>query len=227
MKATVTAIVLLALLAACSNGPKPESDAPPATDTISAPQAKASFVGFFKGTLPCADCPGIETQLWVRADSSFFLLEHYIDRDTVPYGSFGRWLVVNDLLATGSGTDKPDFWRRSSNGLVGVDEAGQEFDKKFRMELPKAGDGSGAIPSMRLQGLYRYKTGASSYSAFDSEFAYPLDITAARDGIVRMQNKDGGPVGLEIEAHTKQEPAAEGTGTEEYLVLERVVREVE
>lgn len=227
MKAHLAAVALLILAGSCSQGPRTEGTDDPGTHTVSTASPKAMFIGRYKGILPCADCPGIVTQLWVRADSTFFLLEHYIDRDTVPYGSFGRWMVVNDLLSTGSGTDKPEFWRITEHGLMNVGEDGQEFDTRRPMQIARVGDPDAEIPSMRLQGLYRYKTGANSFSAFDSEFAYPLDITAARDRIVQLQASDGEPVGLEIEAHVEMQPAAEGTGTEEYLVLERVVRKVE
>ena len=47
----------------------------------------ASFVG----TLPCADCPGIEVRLTLRDDGSYHQTTHYIDRQTEAASSTGRF----------------------------------------------------------------------------------------------------------------------------------------
>ena len=40
------------------------------------------YWGVYKGVLPAADCPGIETTLTINEDNTFSLLSVYIDRDT-------------------------------------------------------------------------------------------------------------------------------------------------
>lgn len=42
---------------------------------------RKAFAGTFAGTVPCADCPGIETHLTIDADGTFRLGETYQERD--------------------------------------------------------------------------------------------------------------------------------------------------
>jgi copper homeostasis protein (lipoprotein) len=53
----------------------------------------------YRGILPCADCPGIDTWLVLRADDAdadgrvYALSETYLDRSVAPLLSAGRWTV--------------------------------------------------------------------------------------------------------------------------------------
>ena len=61
----------------------------------------------FTGALPCADCPGIETELSLFRDSSdatvgfFILTETYIDSGDEPFVTYGQWNITQ-----GTKTDK-------------------------------------------------------------------------------------------------------------------------
>ena len=224
MRTALPLFYAMVLLAACS-APTPQANRPATLDSAVArtgtPKAASGWVGYYKGTLLCADCPGIETQLWVRGDSTFFFLQHYIERDTVPYGSFGKWYVRNGSLATGSGTDKPEFWRPRGNGLINVDDEGQDFDTPLPMVLER-GEFDWQVPTMRLQGLYHYANDQESFSAFDSDLIFPLDISAARDRMMRLQTKTGQPVAVEINAHVEK-PEDDNNG---YLKVDRFVKEL-
>ena len=57
---------------------------PPALD------AKA-FAGNFSGTLPCADCPGIDSTLELHTDGTFMLMESYQERKVEPAMLEGTW----------------------------------------------------------------------------------------------------------------------------------------
>src|SRR5688572_21155199 len=99
MRTTLPFAALL-LLASCGD-PAPATDTTvPAKDTL-APVA-VNWTGYYTGTLPCADCSGIETTLWVRSDSSFVLQQKYLGRDSIPTGTFGQWHVVQGLMTVGS-----------------------------------------------------------------------------------------------------------------------------
>ena len=55
--------------AAAAVDPAPAADAMPAN----LPFDQKGFAGTFKGTLPCADCPGIDTTLVLNADGTYTL----------------------------------------------------------------------------------------------------------------------------------------------------------
>jgi uncharacterized lipoprotein NlpE involved in copper resistance len=62
----------------------PAPIAGPALDT-------KAFSGNFSGTLPCADCPGIDTTLELHTDGTFMLMETYQERKAEPGMLEGTW----------------------------------------------------------------------------------------------------------------------------------------
>lgn len=54
-------------------------------------RTSVDWPGVYRGTLPCADCPGIDTKVTLRADQTFRIEMVYIDRNVKPFiqdGSF-------------------------------------------------------------------------------------------------------------------------------------------
>src|SRR5262245_27619507 len=97
-------IVLLAstclLLASCSPSPRvPSPQSPPQAGA----QANVNTPGVFTGTLPCADCPGIRTELTLNAPASpggdqgtYTLRQTYLgtpDGDRT-FDTGGRWTLL-------------------------------------------------------------------------------------------------------------------------------------
>ena len=56
---------------------------------------RKAFAGSFAGTLPCADCPGIDTLVEIHADGTFKLRETYQERGA-PINSAGTWTIDAD-----------------------------------------------------------------------------------------------------------------------------------
>ncbi|MBK8339459.1 MAG: copper resistance protein NlpE N-terminal domain-containing protein [Flavobacteriales bacterium] len=202
----------------------------------------ANWPGYYTDTLPCADCQGIKTSLWVRADSTFVLQQLYLDRDTVPWGTIGQWHVVNGLLTVGYKGDKPEFYRYTAEGLLTVDEMGQAFESKADYSLDKLADEIGdAIPRMRVMGTFTYAADAQSFQPCGSKFNWPcvggMD-TGEEEGeaLLKFSNEDlqrayrkavkqgGDPWVVEVIGTMGMGPAMEGDGADEYVYIEAVKR---
>ncbi len=57
----------------------------------------ASLPGVYSGTFPCANCPGIRTTLWLRADGRFFIRQNYLeatDSESITTYNLGRWTPI-------------------------------------------------------------------------------------------------------------------------------------
>jgi copper homeostasis protein (lipoprotein) len=103
MKHVPTAALACALLLALS-ACKPASDTPAApatppapadatpTDTVAAPDAD-SLLGTFSGTLPCADCNGIETIVELKADGSYTQKDLYMGKPDANTSTDGKWTL--------------------------------------------------------------------------------------------------------------------------------------
>ena len=50
-----------------------------------------AFAGNFSGTLPCADCPGIDTEIELHTDGRFMLMEAYQGKKAEPAMLEGTW----------------------------------------------------------------------------------------------------------------------------------------
>ncbi|MFT3896408.1 MAG: copper resistance protein NlpE [Thermomonas sp.] len=112
MSATRTSLAIALLACMSLAGCKPASDASAPADTASAtvaapaaetPQAAdtaaatptygvGNFAGVFTGTLPCADCPGIDTTLTLKPDGSYASHAVYRER-TSSFDDSGVWSV--------------------------------------------------------------------------------------------------------------------------------------
>ncbi|MEO8588154.1 MAG: copper resistance protein NlpE N-terminal domain-containing protein [Flavobacteriales bacterium] len=236
-----------ALLASCAT-PETSADKGGADSTQVAADTVAmvtSWPGYYTGALPCADCPGIETTLWVRSDSTFVLQQRYGDSDSIPTGTIGQWHVVNNMLTIGQDGDKPDFWRSTAKGIEEVDEMGQPFEGDLNYTLEKLADEIGdAIPRMRLAGTFTYVADAQSFQPCRSHYTWPcaagMDMGEEEgEPLVKFTNvelqqayrkgvkKAGDPWVVEVMCTMGMGPAMEGDGADEYLYLEQVLRTLE
>ncbi|MDX2167326.1 MAG: copper resistance protein NlpE [Deltaproteobacteria bacterium] len=75
-------VVLLLLAAACTRRSTPPAAPPPPPPTPALRAHALPLVGRFAGTLPCADCSGVETELTLASDwdgrSLYHLKETYV-----------------------------------------------------------------------------------------------------------------------------------------------------
>lgn len=110
-KLLAIACLCLVVLAACKPEPAETAvaaaDAPPAmaetavmsegTPSEGAPTFdQKGFAGTFRGTLPCADCPGIDTVLSLKADGTYALTEDYQGDDMRDSELDGTWTAEHD-----------------------------------------------------------------------------------------------------------------------------------
>lgn len=64
-------------------------------DNSPAPQGLdvRAFAGSFKGTLPCADCPGIDSTIELKADGTYALHDVYQESNGATNDGAGTWTV--------------------------------------------------------------------------------------------------------------------------------------
>jgi len=87
-----------------------------------------TLLGTYEGTLPAADCPGINTSLTINADSTYDLTSHYIDqKDTIREN--GVYHLHNGKLielVTPSSGDKTYYKVMNDSTLIMTDDSGEE-----------------------------------------------------------------------------------------------------
>ena len=103
-----------------------------------------AFAGKFTGTLPCADCPGIDETLELGADGSFTLTDVYRERPEGTFSSQGTWSTDADgkriRLDPGSKTEVDRLFAVDDNDtltLLGADGKRAEGAPDMRLKRGK------------------------------------------------------------------------------------------
>ena len=155
----------LLLLAACDRFPKSAADADPlpiptkgmggrsVLSKTPAPPASSTthnaviLGGIYQGMLPCADCAGIETVLYLYPDSTYLERRTYLDQPTDSSGeqvSAGRWVQVSANLVrlTRPNPSVPTDFRMHAHSLQQLDLDGQEITGEMaeRYHLARIGN---------------------------------------------------------------------------------------
>ena len=116
----------LALVACGGNAPKKKAAAETQTTTAAAPdmhtaETSLDYLGTYEGTLPAADCPGIQTTLTLAPDGSYALHLKYIHRDS-EFDEKGAFTVKENLLTlTPSEGGQPQYYKVEENRLRRLD----------------------------------------------------------------------------------------------------------
>ena len=95
-----------------------------------------AFAGTYGGTLPCADCPGIDTSIAFAPEGGYSLSETYLEKGDGSFVSKGTWTVREDgktLLLDPDSKDQDDRWFvvASATELRALDREGKPIDSKL------------------------------------------------------------------------------------------------
>lgn len=108
--------VILGVVSACNNGGRQQTNADSTQSSpagnpgqgISSPASKVA--GAYQGTLPCADCPGIDYQLSLHEDQRYQELMVYRDRNEgKAVIDTGTWKMENDSIIVLVGQQPQNF----------------------------------------------------------------------------------------------------------------------
>ena len=91
LAAVAFAAAAVAGLAGCASSasPGPNEASPAVAAQSPSPMQRAS--GVYAGELPCADCPGIRTTLYLRGNGVYTRISEYVDRGNFEEG--GSWTI--------------------------------------------------------------------------------------------------------------------------------------
>lgn len=81
----------------------------------------------YKGVLPCADCGGIETSLFLQQDGTYILSEVYKvkAKDNQYFAQYGRWARTADKLVLTEADGEKRYFRPAGDNLEMLDIHGE------------------------------------------------------------------------------------------------------
>lgn len=87
------------------------------------------WTGYYEGTLPCADCPGINYQLTLNADSTYHLVSKYLESPEAPITTLsGKFVLEGNTVTITQPSDKRTYIFQLEEGAVRyLDKEGKPY----------------------------------------------------------------------------------------------------
>jgi copper homeostasis protein (lipoprotein) len=175
-----------------------------------------SLPATFSGTLPCADCPGIEYHLDIWRDGQGYALRRtYLDRDLVE-DELGRWHVDparNALILEGTGNLRSEWQIMPNQEIRLLDQAGEPIVS----DLPYTLVAGPLVPTdMRLPvtGLMTYFADAALFTECLTGQRFPIameaDYLALERAYLGANLAPNAPLLAHFEAEISMRPQMEG-----------------
>lgn len=192
-KAIVVVAVLTALIAlpGCNNMTDTQALQPVQSATLKPMQQS------WRSVLPCADCEGIETSLFLEEDGSWVMNEHYLGGkgEASSFASYGNWARTADkLVLTDSKGDKR-YYRAKGEALEMLDLEGNPIVSSLNYTLEPVQASLPATP-MAMRGIYEKGANGATFT----DCATGKRIIVARNEHL-PQGSASNPVLLEMEGH--------------------------
>ena len=142
----------------------------------------------YAGTLPCADCAGIETWLVLNPDGSYRLRERYLEGSAAPSVSVGRWSLSRDSVPVvalhGSDSVPKRFAMTGAVTLRALARDGSAIDSEMPLELVRVSMPADLGAPVRLRGEFRYFADAATLVSCEGGIQFPVSGDSA---FIRLQ----------------------------------------
>ncbi|HFZ8995133.1 TPA: envelope stress response activation lipoprotein NlpE [Citrobacter freundii] len=119
----------------------------------------------WRGVLPCADCAGIETDLFLEKDGTWVMNERYQGAREEPssFASYGTWARTADRLVLTDSKGEKSYYRVKGEALEMLDRDGNPIVSQFNYTLQPV---SAALPvtPMPMRGMYFLMADAASFT---------------------------------------------------------------
>lgn len=184
----------------------------------------------FTGTLPCADCAGIEYHLDLWPDQVFHLRREWLGDEPVVRGEAGRWYADaarNALVLYGSSEAPMQFQITGSDSLRLLDLEGQPIVSDLSYGLESLGTLDPAEIDLFLQGEFIYFADAPGIRDCVTGRSYPVaqeeDYLALERAYLDARPSPGAPVLAVLDALIAEREGMEG-GMVRSVVVKRFDR---
>lgn len=131
MKKILAFTILTAFLAIGCESKKEEAVVEQPTELADEHNAKNSldYLGTYKGTLPCADCEGIETLIVLNEDETYEIQTKYLGKEDNEFTEIGSytWMDDGNTLEFEDTNSRITYYFVSENRLIALDQEGNRI----------------------------------------------------------------------------------------------------
>lgn len=177
----------------------------------------------YRGIIPCADCEGIETSLFLEASGTWIMNQHYQGKKTT-FASYGVWARTADKLVLTQNNGEKQYFLPKDDSLVMLDAKGDPIQSSLNYTLKAVSLQLPTTP-MPMKGEYTYLADAAIFKDCESGKIYPVDSNAAlQQSYLAVRNENIQPVLLQFDAHFIQQPKPDSDKLQNVLVSDGNVK---
>ncbi|AHG19187.1 copper homeostasis protein [Chania multitudinisentens RB-25] len=176
----------------------------------------------YQGVLPCADCDGLETALFLDKDGSFILQETYrgAKEGDRTFASYGQWARTADKLVLTENSGEKRYFRPVGKNLQMLDQSGAPIISKLNYTLSPIAQSLPETP-MLLRGFYTYFADAAIFKDCVTGKTFPVaNNIELEQGYIKARSAPGEPVFLMLNGHFSVQPSMEEGQMEKALIPE-------
>ena len=157
----------------------------------------------WRGILPCADCEGIETSLFLEKDGTWVMNERYqgVREEPSSFASYGTWARTADKLVLTDSQGEKSYYRAKGDALEMLDREGNPIESQFNYTLAPVKSSLPMTP-MAMRGMYFYMADAATFTdcATGKQVSVASNAELER-GYLAARGASVKPVLLSVEGH--------------------------
>ena len=157
----------------------------------------------WRGILPCADCEGIETSLFLEKDGTWVMNERYqgVRDEPSSFASYGTWARTADKLVLTDSKGEKSYYRAKGEALEMLDREGNPIESQFNYTLETV-CASLPVTPMPMRGMYFYMADAAIFTDCATGKRMPVANNAQLErDYLAARAENGQSVLLTLEAH--------------------------
>lgn len=166
----------------------------------------------FSGIVPCADCSGIETSLFLQQDGTYVLQETYLGAKNgdLVFASYGSWARTADKLVLTDSKGEKRYFHPEGDNLAMLDASGSPIVSQFNYVLKPTTQVMPNTP-MSLSGMMQSSAGAVTFTDCVTGKVFPLSGNKALEqGYLTARKKPQELVFVSMDGHfTVESPTGE------------------
>jgi copper homeostasis protein (lipoprotein) len=179
----------------------------------------------WRGVLPCADCEGIETSLFLEKDGTWVMNQGYQGgKGAAAFASYGLWARTADKLVLTDASGEKLYFRAKGEALEMLDREGNPIHSQLNYTLQPMKAPLPATP-MAMRGMYLYYADAATFTDCATGKRIPVNNNAQLE---QKFSQAGGThtqaVLLEADGHFRLEPNPDTGVMTKTLVADKNVK---
>ncbi|ATM94720.1 copper homeostasis/adhesion lipoprotein NlpE [Yersinia frederiksenii] len=174
----------------------------------------------YHGVLPCADCSGLDTSLFLDSDGTFVLKETYqgSKNGDESFAEYGTWARTADKLVLTNGQGEKRYFQPVGKNLVMLDIQGLLIKSSLNYQLVPSEEPLPKTP-MPLSGMYKYFADAAVFTDCATGKTFPVENNIALEkGYLNARKNAGEPVFLRLNGHFDIRPSMEEGRSDKTLI---------